>query len=67
MAAYAANDQGARPTRLTIAEAAEALRCSERTVHRYIAVRRLDSARIGPGRVTVTRDSVERLLAQASR
>jgi excisionase family DNA binding protein len=51
------------PANLTVEETASLLRCSPRTVHRYIARRRLDSVKVGAaGRVLVPQASVDRLL-----
>jgi excisionase family DNA binding protein len=55
----------ARNERLTIKEAAERLRCSERHVRRLIALQRLSATRLtagGSSRVMVSRASLERLI-----
>jgi excisionase family DNA binding protein len=50
---------------LTIAEAADLLRCSQATVRRRIRQRKLTTSKVGQGgaRVLVTLESVQKLLA----
>ena len=56
------------PQFLTIEEVMQVLRCSRSTVNRYIADKKLETVKIGPRMVRVTRESLERLLeGQGSR
>jgi excisionase family DNA binding protein len=59
----------ASPARLTIAEVADELRCTERHVRRLIARGQLRPAKLGGGssRVLVARSDVQRLLQESTR
>lgn len=52
---------------LTIDETAAIMRCSPRTVHRRISVRRLKATQVGRGPVLVCAASVARLLELSTR
>lgn len=61
--------QRSEPARLTLKEAADMMRCSQRNVRRLLATGRLRSAKLSTGgssRVLIARSDIERLLQESS-
>ncbi len=72
-AAQRATKERAKPTpnseHVTVREAAELLRCSDKTVRRYVALGKLTATRAdgGSSRLLIKRRSIELLLAAGTR